>query len=170
MTDFRPPTRYHRYYDFSIENEPVGFFEIEATVDRIYQRATFVIDDAVSTNEYVLRIDGGDVTAFRTGEDTGWQDMAAYGADAYPLSAYPLLLPTAGEKRRYRPIDEGTGAVEPERVLQWEGDTVVEIGDDEPFRSFTMQDSVPIEIDWGGAISTLGLGRESVLRDVPVDY
>ena len=170
MTDVRPPTRYHRFYDFSIEDEPVGFFEIEASPDRITQRAKFEIDDTVSINEYVLQIADEAVTAFRTGADDEWRAMDDYPEDAHPLSAFPLLLPRASDEYRYRPIDEGTGEVGAERVLQRTGDVVAEVSDGVTHRSFTMDGSIPVAIDWGGAISRLRSGRTEVLAEVPVDY
>ena len=170
MSDDGPSTRYHRFYDFSIDDEPVGFFEIEATPDRITQRAKFAIDDAVSTNAYVLQIADEAVTAFRTGADDEWRAMDDYPEDAYPLSAFPLLIPDTGKDRRYRPIDEGTGEVGAERVLRRSDDVVAEVSDGATNRSFAMDGSVPIEIDWGGAISRLRSGRDGMLAEVPVDY
>ena len=170
MTDDRQSTRYHRFYDFSIDDEPVGFFEIETTPDRITQRAKFAIDDAVSTNVYALQIADEAVTAFRTGEEVEWRAMDDYPEDAYPLSAFPLLLSRVADEYRYRPIDEGTGEVGAERVLRRTGDVVAEMSEEVTHRSFTMDGSIPVAIDWGGAISRLRSGRDEVLAEVPVDY
>lgn len=81
--------------------------------------------------------------------------MQDYEANHYPTSAYPLLLPRVEDRLVYISIDEGTGEINGETVLERSGDTITETHRDAVIRRFRMKDGTPIEIDWGGPISTL---------------
>ena len=145
----------HRTYDFRINGEDVGTFELLWTEDELYQRATFTTDDQVVDTEYILSLDREDVVGFRTDSDDPWTTMDEYPDDAYPTASFPLLLEKAQPRFRYRAIDESTGALGEYRELDRRGDTIDEIRNDEVIRSFTMRNGVVVEIDWGGATSTL---------------
>lgn len=81
--------------------------------------------------------------------------MERYGPNAYPTSAYLLLLAKLDEKLDYVPIDEGTLDVGDRLTLVRKGDTVGEYRGIEVIRSFKLQNGIPVEIDWGGATSSL---------------
>lgn len=148
-------THYRREYDFRIDGEVVGTFELSRKEDELYQRATFVADDQEVDDEYFLRLDGGEVVAFRTDADDPWISLDDYPNDAFPSAAFPLLLDKAQSKFRYRAIDESTGEVGEYRELNWRGDIIEEVRNDEVVRSFTVRNEVLVEVDWGGATSTL---------------
>lgn len=160
---------YHRFYDFRIDGDVVGYFEIEATPSSIYQRARFVVDDSIVDNRYHLRLEDGSVTGFSTGDDAIWTSLDTYASEAYPLSSFPLLLDRLDGELTYLPIDESTGEVGPRRVLQREGATVIERRDGRMTRSFTVQEGILTSIDWGGATSVLQPDRERAVARGPFE-
>jgi hypothetical protein len=87
--------------------------------------------------------------------------MQNYEANHYPTSAYPLLLPRVEEKFVYISVDEGTGEIAGETMLERTGDVITETRQGQLLRQFRMKGDIPIEIDWGGPISTL---RDSLVE------
>ena len=161
---------YHRFYDFRIDGDVAGYFELAVSPEEIYQCASFTTGDTIEVNEYMLRIEDAELVAFSTGEQPGWTSLGRYSDDAYPLSAFPYLIDRLEDERTYDPIIESTGAVVARRTLRREGETVLEYQDGRVMRSFTLAEGIPIEIDWGGATSSIRESQEDALRTSPVGY
>jgi hypothetical protein len=146
--------RYQRYYDFKLGQINLGYFTIVRKPGHIMMMAKFETDGEVTENLFELKLDDHHVTAFKIGGGE-WQNMDQYGKNHYPTSAYPLLLPRVKELFVYHSIDESTGEVEGERMLERVGDVITESLAGKITRVFQMKDGIPVEINWGGPISTL---------------
>ena len=74
----RPTTMKHFAweYDFRIDGEVVGSFEMSRTDDELYQRVTFKVDDQSIDGEYIFRLNGPDIVAFRTDANDPWITLA----------------------------------------------------------------------------------------------
>ena len=151
---------------FQDRRDNAGYFTIANQPGHITQIATFELEGEIYENVFELKYDGDRVTAFRAGKSE-WHSMTAYGTDHYPSSAYPLLLAKAQPRFVYTSINEGTGEVEGETVLERAGDTITESRDGKTVRVFRMADGIPVEIDWGGPISTLCAGLDKAKASSP---
>jgi hypothetical protein len=145
---------YQLNYDFKIEPENAGYFTITSDEGDITMLAKFVVDGEIHENLFELKHDGLNVTAYKTGNNE-WQSMQDCDTNRYPSSAYPLLLPRVEQRLVYISIDEGTGEIAGETMLERTGDVITETRRGQLIRQFKMKDEIPIEINWGGPISTL---------------
>jgi hypothetical protein len=138
------------YYDFRIDGEPVGYFEVEEAGGNLYMNAAMIIDGRRHDNPFWVALEHGRPVRYRAGT-MEWQKVPD---GCYPSSAYPIVL--RQRLSRYRSIDEGSGKIHDVEV-QYEGDMAVETVDDAPIRRFRVRQGQVIWIWWGGQ-------AESVLK------
>ena len=132
-----------RYYDFTIDGERVGYYEIDERPGLLYANARMLIDGAAQQRAFWVRHADGRPTEVRVG-GSGWQRVPS---GAFPTSAYPLVLRRALD--RYRAFVEGTGALD-EREIRNEDGVVVERSSDRVTRTFIVRAGVVVAISWGG--------------------
>ncbi|TVQ28304.1 MAG: hypothetical protein EA383_00860 [Spirochaetaceae bacterium] len=65
---------FHWYYDFRINGDHVGSYEIRLAGGEIYQNSRFRVEGELSVNEYWLKVDSGNVTAFKSTETPRHRD------------------------------------------------------------------------------------------------
>ena len=159
---------YHRYYDFRLGDENVGYFEIRLMDGELFQNAKFHVDGGIQENVFCMRLVGDKAHAFKVGRSGEWISMEEYEADQYPTSAFPLLLPMVSDRLEYTPILEQSGQLGAPRTLRKLGAVIKETSGKRFTRSFRMEKEVPIEIDWGGAVSTLKDGLEDAKKGSPL--
>lgn len=159
---------YHRYYDFKLGDENVGYFEIRLTDGELFQNARLRIDDETQDNLFWMRVAGDKALAFKAGRGGEWISMGEYGADQYPTSAFPLLLPMVRDRLEYTPILERSGQLGQPRTLRRIGAVIEETSGERFTRSFRMEKGIPVEIDWGGAVSALKDGLEAAKKGSPL--
>jgi hypothetical protein len=138
------------YYDFTLQGDPAGFFEVSQSEQEIYMNARFVVDGRLQENPFWVTLEDGRPVRCRTG-DQPWREVPD---GTYPASAYPLVL----EQRLpgYHSLDEAGGGVQ-QVELQYDGDVVTELVDGTVRRQFRLQNGAVVWISWGG-------GAESRLK------
>lgn len=159
---------FHRYYDFKLGEENVGYFEMRFTDGELFQNARLRIDDEIQDNLFYVRVAGDKVLAFKVGCGGEWISMEKYGADQYPTSAFPLLLPMVRDRLEYTPILERSGQLGRPRTLRRIGAVIEETSGGRVTRSFRIERDIPVEIDWGGAVSALKDGLEVAKNGSPL--
>lgn len=159
---------YHRYYDFKLGDENVGYFEMRLRDGELFQNARFHIDGETRENIFYMRMVGDKAHAFKVGRRGEWISMEEYEGDQYPTSAFPLLLPMVGDTLEYTPILEQSGQLGAPRTLRKLGAVKKETSGERLMRSFRMEKEIPIEIDWGSAVSTLKDGLEDARKGSPL--
>lgn len=143
-------------YTFEIEGERVGWFTITFVDDRIEQHAHFTHDGQAIDSRFALRVQGGALMAFRVG-DGDWVTMEGFPNDAYPGSAFVLLMSEVGERSFvYQRIHEPSATVEGWYSLERAGAMVTERDRERITRRFWLDDKDRlVRIDWGLAESHL---------------
>jgi hypothetical protein len=142
-----------KQYDFTIDGERVGSFELSEKPGWIHTNARFTIDGVLSENPFAVRLDGGLPVAVKApGKD--WQPVEP---GVYPTSAWPLVL-RAG-LREYRALDEGSGKVVL-RTLREEEGLVVEYQGTRVTRRFRVENEVVSYIHWGDSAESRILAGE----------
>ena len=161
-----PPMTATRFYDFRFDAQPAGYFEISDDGSEIRMNAVFVMEGERCENPFALRYRGDRVLAYQIGDDA-WQEVPP---DAYPTSAYPLLVPRVRDRLVHRAIREGDGGDLGETLLVRTGDTVTETRAGQVIRVFTLDaQGTIVAIDWGGgATSTLRADRAAAMAGSPV--
>lgn len=157
----------HYFYDFKLDDDNAGFFEIKIESNEIYQNVKFKNGNEIYENPFFLKLEKDQVIAFKKGDGT-WVNIKDYKENHYPSSAYPLLLPKVKDRLEYFQINEATGNVEGLTILERAGDTINEYRDQKLLRSFKMTDSTPVEINWGGACSKMRSSFEEALAGSPL--
>jgi hypothetical protein len=133
-----------QYYDFTIDGDRVGYFEIEQRPGVLYMNARFLIEGEKRENPFWIRHVDERPREVKAGESK-WQRVPD---GTYPTSAYPFVL-RAGLSR-YRAFVEGTGHFE-DRELRSEGGLLVEYSGERVTRKFGMQGDLITYICWGGS-------------------
>ena len=116
----------------------------------------FAQGDQIVDSRFELRVRGGALLAFRVGGGE-WVGMEGFPDDAYPGSAFVLLMSEVGERPFvYQRINESSATVEGWYSLERDGDQVTERDRERVTRRFWLGDKERlVRIDWGMAESHL---------------
>jgi hypothetical protein len=142
------------FYDFRINEKNLGFFEIKFEKDQIYQNVKFQDGNDVYENPFYLKLDSGKLVAFKKAAGD-WVLIQRYGENHFPSSAYPILLGQIVDRLQYYQINEGNEEVEGITILEKSGSIINEYRQKKLMRSFKMENGLPVEINWGEAISRI---------------
>ena len=151
------------YYTFELGDQNVGYFEITEEPNTIYQKAQFRMGDDEILNIFHLKLDDGNLTAFKYQDDGEWVEMSQYDDDCFPGSAYPLLIEKANPTFRYQAIYEGSAEITGEMIATRDEGHVIETENGETRRQFWVSDGQVTQIDWGGPISRLVGSKEEAV-------
>jgi hypothetical protein len=152
-----------RYYDFTMNGERVGYYEVDERPGVLHANARMRIDGGTVERAFWVRHVDGLPTEVKVG-DSCWQRVPR---GAFPTSAYPLVLRRG--MTRYRALVEGTGEID-ERELRREGGLVVEWSRGRVMRTFEVRDGQVVAISWGGAAeSRLVASKEDATRGTAFD-
>lgn len=132
-----------QYYDFTIDGNRVGYFEIEEGPGELYMNARLFIEGAQHENPFWLRHTNGRPKQVKMRESV-WYPVPD---DTYPTCAYPLVL--RGGLARYRACIEGTWELE-DRELRSEDAIFVDRSGQRVMRKFALQGDQIVYICWGG--------------------
>lgn len=142
------------YYDFALDGNRIGYFEIEERPGELYMNARLFINGVRHENPFWVRhVDGRPTEVKMGGSD--WRQVPG---GAFPTSAYPLLL-QAGPGP-FKALIEGIGEVE-DRELRLEGGLFVEYAGERVTRKFRMQGTVIDYICWGGPAESRLVGSKA---------
>ena len=142
------------YYDFRINEKNLGYFEIKIENDQIYQNVKFQDGNDIYENPFFLKLKFGEIVAFKKA-NRDWVSIREYGDNHFPSSAYPILLTQIIDRLEYFQVNESNGEVEGKVVLEKAGPIISEYRQGKLIRSFRMENELPVEINWGGAISRI---------------
>jgi hypothetical protein len=165
---------YHRFYDFTIDGAPSGYFEISDDGAALAMNAVFVYGGKTIENPFGVTYergpDGLKIIGFRAGTGPYLSpEELALPKDHYPSCAYPLLLGRVKRSWEYVCVSEKDGTPEGRRVLTREGTVIRETLNGSIARQFTMEGDVPVAIHWGGpARSTLKRTRDAAVAGSPM--
>lgn len=147
-----------QHYDFTIDGERVGYFEIEERPGELYMNARMLIDGEQQENPFWVRHVDGWPTQVKAGASK-WHSVPSR---TFPTCAYPLVLRSG--LRRYRALIEGTGEVE-DREIRNEDGLLVEYSGDRIVRKFGLHGGRIVYICWGGtAESRLADSKAEAVR------
>ncbi|MBX2868662.1 MAG: hypothetical protein KTR18_08305 [Acidiferrobacterales bacterium] len=144
------------FYNFKLDGAQRGYSYLHIDNTSLYSHTEFLVEGGETySNVFRLRLDGERILACKHGE-RDWLDFSNQPINHYPGCAYPLLLPKVkSQPYKYTQISEDSGRVLGGYELHPIGQEIVELCDGQVSRRFTMNGNVPIQIDWGGAISEL---------------
>ncbi len=160
---------YERFYDFRLEDQPVGYFTVRDDGREISMNVVFEVEGRVIENPFALRYEGERTIQYRIG-DGEWTDEGLISPEHYPTSAYPILLEMMRGPMTYVAVSEADGAEIGVTSLVRDGETVREIREERMVREFRMRDGIPYRIDWGGAVSTLCDSLEDAVRGTRLEH
>lgn len=143
-----------QYYTFEMSGQNLGYHMITQEADRIEQNTRFRMGDDEIHNIFVLKLDEGQISAFKY-KDDDWVQMNEFGENCYPSSAYELLLELVDPVFEYESIEEGSASVVGTRKLVRDGHVVTEFDGGDVTRRFWLKDGQVVQVDWGGAISKI---------------
>ncbi len=147
-----------RYFDFTIDGERVGYYEIDERPGLLYANARLLVEGEQREHPFWVRHVDERPTEVRLGA-ANWQPVPP---GAYPTSAYPFVVRRGLE--RYRALVEGTLELD-ERELSSEDGLVVERSGGRMTRAFGVRAGVVVSIAWGGgAESRLVASLEEATR------
>ena len=133
-----------KHYDFRLNGQVVGTFELSEKPGWIHQTATFIVDGVEQVNRYAVRLDQ-QVPLSARGSGGEWWEVPT---GAYPSAAWPLVLRLG--LREFPQLDEGSGEVRPAE-LHLEAGLLVEYVAGKPNRKFQVAEDGRVSyIHWGG--------------------
>ncbi|MEL6180325.1 MAG: hypothetical protein AAFS10_15290 [Myxococcota bacterium] len=143
-------------YTFEPEEGPSGVFTLTFDGDRIVQQVRVEQEGRMAESRFELRAPGQHLTHFRVGDEP-WTSMEGFPDDAYPGSAFVLLLSEAKERPFvFQRIRESSGTVEGWTTLERRGNMITERDHERITRRFWVDDNDRlVRVDWGLAESRL---------------
>jgi len=159
------PYEYH--YDFKFGLANAGYFSITNKSGHITQFANFHVDGDIVESLFEIKHDGKHALECKVGDGV-WRSMGDHGDYHFPGCAYPLFLPLVKDEFIYTEIDETTGGLMGKVVLKRSDDTITETRGDQVLREFKMRGDIPVQINWGGPISTLHDSLDNAKANSPI--
>ncbi len=158
------------FYNFTINGLNQGYSYLYLDHKKLYSVTRFAFEGSIKTNKFLLKLRDECLLACKHGE-AKWVDLQQVASDHYPDCAYPLLLPKAiRQPYHFTVISADDGSILGESSLVRENDTITETVNERPTRKFTMDGCTPVQIDWGGAISTLCASAVESVAGSTIDF
>lgn len=159
------------FYNFTTDGINLGYSYLRFDHTHLKSYTRFRLEGAeLYTNIFLLKLDEEKVLACKH-NSRDWVDLRHQPPRFYPSCAYPLFLSkVTSAPYRYTQISEDDGSPLGEVVLSWAGDDIVETQNAAVRRRFTMQDDVPVRIDWGGTISHLCQTAEEAIAGSGLEF
>lgn len=154
------------YYNFKMGEENRGYYYLYHDEETMFSYTRFLIaEDEIFINIFRLKLAGEKILACQYRTDD-WVDFTNRPANHYPTSGYPLFLSKAlKEPFVYTAVYEGDGSIFGETTLTPVDNVIQETRDGKLMRQFTMENGIPVAIDWGGPISYLCADATEAVRD-----
>lgn len=143
-----------QYYDFTIDGDRVGYFEIEERPGVLYLNARMLIEGEKQENPFWVRHVDERPIDVRVG-GSQWHRVPR---GSYPTAAYPFVLRRGIS--RYTAFIEGSLELE-ERELRSEAGLVVERSRERIVRRFGVRGQLITYICWGGTAESRLVGARS---------
>ena len=143
------------FYRFLIAGIPTGYYYLRQDPASVLSFTRFRLPDGtIFVNRFDLAVecdgDHGLVRVTRARHNAGpIVDYHALPEDAFPGSAYPLLLPRVACRLPYVMASEDAATVVGSAVLERRGPSIVETVDGVESRTFTMDGGEVVRIHWG---------------------